>query len=195
VIIVSNSSYFSGVVQAAMHAGATHFLNKGECTPQTLLDELRKLETPEQALPPPLPPAAVAQVHETPHQAAEQARAARVLVVDDDRVIHGVLAFFLAEAGFVVQSAFNGRQALEMAEADAPDLMVLDGMMPELDGLEVLKRWQQLPHLCKIPVMMLTAENDAEKKADAIRSGAVDYLTKPFSPDDLVTRAMQLLGK
>ena len=107
-------------------------------------------------------------------------------------MIQGVLTFFLTQAGFVVKAANNGRQALEMARSDAPDLLVLDGRMPELDGFEALKLWHQTPRLAKVPVIMLTSEKDEAKMASALGNGAVAYLTKPFSPDDLVARATQL---
>jgi len=116
-----------------------------------------------------------------------------VLVADDDRLIHGVLAFFLKQAGFIVTSAYNGREALEIAEKEAPDLLVLDGMMPELDGFEVLKRWREQPRLAKVPVIMLTADKDS--MAGALGSGAVAYLTKPFSPDELVRQASHFTGR
>ena len=125
----------------------------------------------------------------------DSGRAANILVADDDRVIQGVLTFFLTQAGFVVKAANNGQQALDMAATQAPDLLVLDGRMPELDGFEVLKRWQLIPHLAKVPVIMLTSENDESKMASALKGGAVAYLTKPFSPDDLVSRAKQLTGR
>ena len=95
----------------------------------------------------------------------------------------------------MVKTANNGRQALEMALSDAPDLLVLDGRMPELDGFEALKLWRQTPRLAKVPVIMLTSEKDDAKMASALDTGAVAYLTKPFSPDDLVARATQLTGK
>jgi DNA-binding response OmpR family regulator len=195
VLVVSNSSYFSGVVQAALQAGATHFLNKGECSPIMLVDEVRKMLEPhlpstaavaKPVEPPPLPPRAPAKVASGP---------VRVLIADDDPLIHGVLKFFMNEAGFLVRSAFNGRQAIEMAEAEAPDLLVLDVMMPELDGLGVLKQWQQHPGLAPIPVLMLTSDKDMDKKAKALGSGAVEYLMKPFSPEGLVARVKHFVGR
>jgi two-component system, chemotaxis family, chemotaxis protein CheY len=229
VIVVSNLSYFSGVVQAAWHAGATYFFNKGDCSPATLVEAALKVVTPDARPPSPAPAPASTEVPKTsgppplpPQQPAKKpepappspapevsgrfvsraaapasrgaSQAAQILVADDDRVIQGVLSFFLSQAGFLVKSASNGRQALEMAESEKPDLLVLDGRMPELDGFEVLKRWRQNPGLSKIPVIMLTSETDDAKKASALGGGAVAYLTKPFSPDDLVRRAKELTG-
>lgn len=234
VIVVSNLSYFSGVVQAAWHAGATYFFNKGDCSPAALVEAALKVVTPA-ANPPSTPPPVPVEVARPsgppplPQQAREikadavppapavapaaapaaapagrflartapareGSQPARILIADDDRVIQGVLKFFLTQAGFVVTAANNGEQALEMAKSDAPDLLVLDGRMPKLDGFEVLKRWALIPGLKKVPVIMLTSETDESKMAGALGDGAVAYLTKPFSPDDLVRRAKELTG-
>lgn len=193
VMVLSNSSYFSGLAQSAWNAGATGFLNKGDCGPKVLLEEVKKLlakvesEKAPRAWdnPPPLPPRAFIKRADGP---------IRVLVVDDDKVIQGVLGFFMEQAGYVVRSVFNGRRALEMAEEYRPDIMVLDGMMPELDGFEVLKIWQRHPRLARIPVIMLSAAKEEIKNAHAAGAGAVEYLTKPFSPDRLVALVNQYVG-
>ncbi|WP_367872085.1 PleD family two-component system response regulator [Luteolibacter sp. Populi] len=223
VIVVSNLSYFSGVVQAAWQAGATYFFNKGDCSPASLVETALKVTahgdanlpvpasvgTPTRAAagPPPLPPqerekkpatpappAAAVSAGPPPPRSPGGRQPAHILIADDDRVIQGVLTFFLKQAGFIVRAANNGQQALDMAKSEPPDLLVLDGRMPELDGFEVLKLWHQIPGLTKVPVIMLTSEIDDSMKASALGSGAVAYLTKPFSPDDLVARATQLTG-
>ncbi len=194
VIILSNTAYFSGLAQSAWEAGATQFLNKGDQGPDALVIEVRKLlitaalpSTPRAWNDPPeLPPRAFIKAASGPVQ---------VIVVDDDKVIHGVLGFFMEQAGFVVRSAFNGRRALEMADANPPDIMVLDAKMPELDGLEVLKLLQRHPKLSKVPVIMLTAERDEALKAGALGYGAVEYLTKPFSPDKVVNLIDRYVGQ
>lgn len=193
VIILSNSAYFSGLAQSARDAGATNFLNKAENGPAELVAEVRKLLV--KATPKTLPPAC-----DEPPPLPSRAfikpatGAVRVIVADDDKVIHGVLGFFMQQANFVVRSAFDGRRALEMAEADPPDIMVLDGMMPKLDGFELLKLWQRHPKLARIPVIMLTAKKEELGKTDAMGSGAVEYLTKPFSPDAIVDLIRQYVG-
>ena len=193
VIVVSNSDYFSGVVQAAWREGATHFLNKAACSPKSLVDEVNKVL--DSAVP---PPAEEASVNQPPHprQLPERDRSApiRVLLADDDKIIHSVLTFFMNQAGFVVRSAFDGRQALEMAQAEAPDIMVLDGLMPELNGSQVLEHWNMHPYLANIPVIMLTSLKDPSHKADALQNGVVEFLTKPFSPDALVDKISQYVG-
>jgi two-component system, sensor histidine kinase and response regulator len=192
-IVLSNSTYFSGPAQSAWAAGATNFLHKGESGPVELVVEVRKLLAPAppepQARawndPPPLPPKAFIKRATGPIS---------VIVADDDNVIHGVLGFFLEQANCVVRSAFDGRRALEMAEADPPDIMVLDGMMPKLNGFELLRLWQRHPKLARIPVIMLTANKEDAGKADAMENGAVEYLTKPFSPDAIVDLIRQYVG-
>jgi CheY-like chemotaxis protein len=208
VVVISNSSYFAGVVQEAWQAGATHFVNKGDCSPKTLVEEVIKAMAPakEPAVTrsehfstpaPPQPPVRERVIGEPPPRPPVRAQTGlprtKVLVADDDHVIHGVLTFFLTQAGFSVRSAYDGRQALEMAIAQAPDLLVLDGMMPELHGHQVLERWSLHPTLSKIPVIMLTGMADEEKKSTALRDGAVAYLVKPFSPDELVKRVQHFI--
>lgn len=193
VLVLSNTSYFSGLAQSAWDAGATHFLSKGDCGPVELVEEVKKLLA-KAALgksprawdnPPPLPPRAFIKRANGP---------IRVLVVDDDKVIQGVLGFLMEQAGYIVRSVFNGRRALEMAEEYAPDIMVLDGMMPELDGFAVLKMWQRHPRLARIPVIMLSAAKEEIKNAHAAGAGAVEYLTKPFSPEKLVALVNLYVG-
>ncbi len=193
VMILSNSSYFSGLAQSAWNEGATGFLNKGDCGPMVLLEEVKKMlakvesEKAPRAWdnPPPLPPRAFIKRASGP---------IRVLVVDDDKVIQGILGFLMEQAGYVVRSVFNGRRALEMAEEYKPDIMVLDGMMPELDGFEVLKIWHRHPRLATIPVIMLSAAKNEIRNARAAGAGAVEYLTKPFSPDKLVALINEYVG-
>lgn len=117
----------------------------------------------------------------------------KILIADDDVILHRVLIHRLNREGFTVESAFNGRQALEMAAKNPPDLMILDGMMPELDGFAVLREWKNREDLKHIPVMMLTARNRENDIVGALEEGAVDYLTKPFSPGELVARLKRLL--
>lgn len=193
VIVLSNSDYFSGLAQSAWLAGATNFLNKGEHGPEELVKEVRKLlalavPKPQSRAwddPPPLPPR---------KSTKSGAGPIRVIVADDDKTIHGVLGFFMEQANFHVRSAFDGQRALEMAEADPPDIMVLDGQMPRLDGFQLLKLWHNHPNLANIPVIMLTAQKQSANKASAMGHGAVEYLTKPFSPDAVVDLIWQHVG-
>ncbi len=116
----------------------------------------------------------------------------KLLLADDDVILHRVLTHKLGREGFSVRSAHNGREALEMAEREMPDLLILDGMMPELDGFAVLREWKQRPGLKEVPVIMLTARNRESDVVGALEEGAVDYLTKPFSPAELVARVRRV---
>jgi len=111
----------------------------------------------------------------------------RVLVVDDDRVIQQLLEVNLDLEGYeVVGSAGDGLQALEMAKKLNPDLILLDIMMPKLDGLEVCRRLKADPKLAKIPVVLLSARAQDMDVREGLEIGADAYLTKPFDPVELL---------
>ena len=111
----------------------------------------------------------------------------KILAVDDERHIVRLVEVNLARAGYQVVTAFDGREALAKVEAEKPDLVVLDVMMPYMDGFEVLRNLKANPETAEIPVMMLTAK---AQDADVFRgwqSGVDCYLTKPFNPMELLT--------
>ncbi|NIM06448.1 MAG: response regulator [Armatimonadetes bacterium] len=111
----------------------------------------------------------------------------KVLVVDDERHIVRLIQVNLERGGYKVLTAFDGREALKKVDNEKPDLIVLDVMMPHMDGFEVLKRLQASPTTRTIPVVMLTAK---AQDADVFRgwsSGVSAYLTKPFNPLELLT--------
>lgn len=113
--------------------------------------------------------------------------AKKILVVDDERHIVRLVEVNLARAGYDVVTAYDGVEALEKVKAEEPDMIVLDVMMPRMDGFEVLKRLQADPDTQDIPVIMLTAK---AQDADIFRgwsSGVSSYLTKPFNPRELLT--------
>lgn len=118
----------------------------------------------------------------------------KVLLADDDPILHRVLIHRLGREGFEVRSAYNGREALEIAAEWPPDLLILDGIMPELDGFAVLREWRAKESLANVPVVMLTARNREEDVVGALEGGAVDYLTKPFSPAELVARVKRVMA-
>src|SRR5690606_20936214 len=107
----------------------------------------------------------------------------RVLVVDDDATLTEVVAGYLDRAGFTVDRAADGPTALQRATAAPPDLVVLDLMLPGMDGLQVCRRLRQAG---PVPVVMLTARGDEEDRVLGLEVGADDYVTKPFSPRELV---------
>jgi two-component system alkaline phosphatase synthesis response regulator PhoP len=111
----------------------------------------------------------------------------RILAVDDERHIVRLVQVNLERAGYQVISAFDGKEALKKVESEKPDLIVLDVMMPHMDGFEVLKRLKADDKTKNIPVVMLTAK---AQDADVFRgwaSGVDCYLTKPFNPIELLT--------
>lgn len=116
----------------------------------------------------------------------------RVLVVDDDPTVTEVVAGYLDRAGFAVDRAADGPTALEHARATPPDLVVLDLMLPGLDGLQVCRR---LRAAGPVPVVMLTARGDEEDRILGLEVGADDYVTKPFSPRELVLRVESVLRR
>ncbi|MFE5678424.1 response regulator transcription factor [Streptomyces erythrochromogenes] len=122
--------------------------------------------------------------------------AGRVLVVDDDPTVSEIVAGYLERAGFAVHRADDGPSALEAATRHRPDLVVLDLMLPGMDGLEVCRRLRAhgagTPHL---PVVMLTARGDEEDRFLGLEVGADDYVTKPFSPRELVLRVRSVLRR
>ena len=109
----------------------------------------------------------------------------RILVVDDDPTISDVVTRYLESDGYDVQVAFDGEEALEHARAFYPDLVVLDLMLPKLDGLEVCRL---LRSQGSVPIIMLTAKGDEMDRLVGLNLGADDYIAKPFSPRELVAR-------
>lgn len=117
----------------------------------------------------------------------------KILVVDDESDVVELVSFNLAAAGYEVDTAETGLEALNKARSLLPDLIILDLMLPELDGTAVCEILRTLPSTSTIPILMLTASTNALIKAIAIKVGVDDFMTKPFSPHDLVARVAQLL--
>lgn len=119
----------------------------------------------------------------------------RILVVDDEADTVELVSFNLRNAGFDTSHAEDGAEALKKAKAAAPDLIILDVMLPEVDGLEVCKLLRRDPATARIPVLMLTAKAGEIDRVLGLELGANDYLTKPFSPRELVLRVKNLLQR
>ncbi|HWD93390.1 MAG TPA: response regulator [Verrucomicrobiae bacterium] len=119
----------------------------------------------------------------------------KILVVDDDPELVELVSFNLKQAGYAVGTAFNGVEALKKARSLDPDLIVLDIMMPELDGLAVCEILRRDNRPTPIPIMILTALSSELGRMAGMGSGASDFLTKPFSPRLLVARIEELLRK
>lgn len=117
----------------------------------------------------------------------------RVLIADDDAFLRELLVHKLSAAGYMVFTAEDGASALSQVRELQHDLVVLDGMMPVVDGFEVLRRMRSDPATAGVPVMMLTSLRGEEDIVGALKLGAADYLVKPFIPDELVARISRLL--
>jgi len=120
---------------------------------------------------------------------------ARILIVDDDKNIAFGLESYFQQAGFPTHTAFNGKTALQLLRELKPELMVLDVMMPELDGWEVTRLVRQDPDLSHTPIIMLTAKVEDNDKITGLELGADDYVTKPFNANEVVARAKALLRR
>lgn len=116
-----------------------------------------------------------------------------VLVVDDNQKLLDMLRRTLSYEGFQVRTATSGREALRALERERPDLLVLDWLMPDLDGIDVLTRLRAVSN--EIPVLMLTARDAVEHRVEGLARGADDYLVKPFATEELLARIQALLRR
>jgi len=116
----------------------------------------------------------------------------KILIVDDEESIVQLIHYNLTSAGFETITAGDGRLALQRALTEKPDLMVLDVMLPEMDGFDVVR---ELRKVSRIPVLMLTARSEELDKVLALEMGADDYLSKPFSPREMVARVKAILRR
>ena len=115
-----------------------------------------------------------------------------VLVVEDEASIASFVSLYLKNAGYDVRTAANGADALASAERDKPSLIVLDLMLPDIDGIEICRRIRQKSD---VPILMLTARDEDVDKIIGLEVGADDYLTKPFNPRELVARVKSILRR
>lgn len=120
---------------------------------------------------------------------------ARILVVDDEPDITALVAYHLARAGYQVKTAGTGPEALRAIEAEPPDLVVLDLMLPGRSGLDVLAELRRRDETRDVGVILLTARREEVDRIKGLAEGADDYLTKPFSPDELVLRVKAVLRR
>jgi DNA-binding response OmpR family regulator len=118
----------------------------------------------------------------------------KVLVVDDEPHVVRLVEINLSQLGFQVRSAANGEEALARVAEETPDLVILDVMMPKMDGFEALSRLRADAATAEIPVIMLTARAQDEDTFEGYGRGAQWYLTKPFAPDELRTTVRRVLG-
>ena len=119
---------------------------------------------------------------------------AKILLVDDEPDFVETVEFFLRGSGYEVFVANNGKEGLERAEREKPDLILMDVMMPEMDGLEACRHLKTDPSLKSVPIIMLTAKGQVQDVKDALAAGAHSYVVKPFNLPDLVQRIEKVLS-
>ena len=117
-----------------------------------------------------------------------------ILLAEDEPQTAQLIVFKLKQAGYEVVHVEDGEQALALLEITRPGLVVLDGLMPVMDGFEVLRRLKEDPRSRAIPVIMLTARARDKDVVTGLELGAADYMVKPFSPSELVARVRKVLG-
>ena len=121
--------------------------------------------------------------------------AGKILIVDDELHIRELIKFNLEKAGFLTMEAIDGFEAVKLVKKQQPDLMILDLMLPGMDGLEVCRIVKGSQETAGVPIIMLTARNEEVDKIIGLELGADDYLTKPFSPRELVARIKAVLRR
>ncbi|HOO56026.1 MAG TPA: response regulator [bacterium] len=116
----------------------------------------------------------------------KKAKLTRVLIVEDDRDTNELVALIMKDAGFETVSALDGREGLDKARDDEPDIIILDLMLPEIDGLEVCRRLSADEKTKSIPIIILTAKRELSTKLSSFVAGAKRFVTKPFDSNDLL---------
>jgi DNA-binding response OmpR family regulator len=120
---------------------------------------------------------------------------AHILVAEDERDIRELIAFTLTFAGHKITQASNGEQAVELAQQVLPDLIMTDVRMPKMTGYEACRMLKTIESVKNIPVIILSAKGQDEEIETGMDAGAVDYILKPFAPDELTRRVNEILAK
>jgi two-component system alkaline phosphatase synthesis response regulator PhoP len=120
---------------------------------------------------------------------------ARILVVDDEKDLVELISYNLEKEGCVVLKAYKGEEALQVAESQKPDLVILDLMLPGIQGMEVCKLIRTNPEISTLPIIMVTAKGDEVDKIVGLEMGADDYITKPFSVRELIARVRAVMRR
>src|SRR5512142_1910885 len=121
--------------------------------------------------------------------------AAKILLVEDEPAIQELLAFNIKQCGYQAIQAENAEAALAQVNRELPDLILLDWMLPGVSGIDLAKRWRADARTRNIPIIMLTARTEERDKIAGLESGADDYITKPFSPRELMARIRAVLRR
>jgi CheY-like chemotaxis protein len=119
----------------------------------------------------------------------------KILIAEDERDIRELVSFSLQFGGFTVVQAANGAEAVERAQAERPDLILMDVRMPKMTGYEACKQMKQMPELRDIPVVFLSAKGQESEIQTGLEAGAEEYILKPFAPDDLVKQVQTVLDR
>ena len=119
----------------------------------------------------------------------------KILIADDDQDIVELVNYKLTQSGYEVTAVADGKAALEMAREVHPDLMILDVMMPFHSGIDVTLEARKDPKLSKVPIILLTAKSMEQDTERGFAAGATDYMTKPFSPRELLSRVQAVLAR
>ncbi len=119
----------------------------------------------------------------------------RLLIVEDDKALVELLVYHFEREDFEVEHSPDGEEALIMARESPPDLVILDWMLESLSGIEVCRQLRRIPETANVPIIMLTARGEEGDRIRGFETGADDYVTKPFSPRELVARATAVLRR
>jgi len=119
----------------------------------------------------------------------------KILVAEDERDIRDLIAYVLKYAGFEVEVASNGAEAVEKAPQGKPDLILLDVRMPRMTGYEACRQLKKMPEVQHVPVVFLSAKGQDNEIDEGLEVGAKDYILKPFAPDELIQQVQQILGE
>lgn len=185
-VIFLTSHHDARIEAAALDLGAADFVNKPPVASQVIARIRAQLRARRLAM-------SVRPRHSPPSPAALPPRAPTLLVVDDDAIARELLCRALDGMGARILQAADGEQAMRMAQADPPDLILLDILMPDQDGLQLCERLQALPRLRSVPVVFVTRQADPETEARALEAGGTDFVAKPFIPAVLQARLRSLL--
>ncbi|MFO1067594.1 MAG: phosphate regulon transcriptional regulator PhoB [Geminicoccaceae bacterium] len=118
-----------------------------------------------------------------------------ILIVEDEAALQKILAYNMQAAGFEVAQAYDGEEALTLIEERVPDLALLDWMLPQLSGIELCRRLRRRPETAQMPIILLTARSEEPDRLRGLETGADDFITKPFSPAELVARVRAVLRR
>lgn len=119
----------------------------------------------------------------------------KILIAEDERDIRELVNFSLQFGGFTVVQAANGAEAVEQAEKELPDLILMDVRMPKMTGYEACRQMKTMPEICDIPVVFLSAKGQETEIQTGLESGAEEYILKPFAPDELVKQVQAVLDR